>query len=314
MTSHVQRLMGGTSERATYRRAQKLTDDVLRQLQNLESCPFFLFTNYLDAHAPYEAPEPYRHKWGGLSPSFVPGGSGFSKELTRAIELGEVEVTDEMRRHLAALYDGELSYIDAHLGRLLDYLDSNERLYENTMVVVTSDHGEGLGEHNGLGHRRSLYNHQVHIPLLVKLPSRYTPPLEIETNRLVQLVDIFATVHHVAGLELPDDIDGIPLHETRPLAFSEFTTVAGEQLVPETAIFEGDLKYYSSPQSELLFDLAEDPGELHNLAGDRPKQVEHFREIHRAHRHRARLRFPDTPARTLSEEELLRLRALGYVQ
>ena len=131
--------------------------------------PFFAFLNYYDAHLPYDPPAPWRTKFG---------------PEPRALDL----------------YDGAIAYIDDSLGRLFDEL-RRRGLLDQTMVVVTSDHGELFGEHGLHGHGNSLYLPELHVPLVVRYPARV--PAGVRVTTPVTLRDLMATALDAAGSSAP---------------------------------------------------------------------------------------------------------------
>jgi arylsulfatase A-like enzyme len=129
--------------------------------------PFFLFVNYADAHLPYTPPPPYDSMFGAASPRAR--ALAARPDLLHAVLSGEVKLTADDLSGLAALYDGELRKVDGFLGELLDELD-RRGLADDTVVIVTSDHGELLGEDGLVDHQLSLREELLHVPLLVRWP------------------------------------------------------------------------------------------------------------------------------------------------
>lgn len=151
--------------------------------------PFFAFLNYFDAHWPYEPPEPYRERFGATTASeaAAPGTAGDSSSARR-------ESVDAARQ----AYEGSIAYLDEQLGRLLEELD-RRGLRENTLVIITSDHGEEFDEHGMVGHGYSLYLPVLHVPLLVAFPGRV--PEGIGITQPVSLRDIPATALELLGID-----------------------------------------------------------------------------------------------------------------
>ena len=139
-----------------YRRAQEITDEAIALVDAAGGSSFFLFVNYMDAHRPYNPPGEFRHKFPGVDPD-APRLTIGTREV-REILRGERDLPEERHAHLDALYDGELLYLDTHLARLLDRLRRHPSWAE-MLLVITSDHGEALGEHRQLGHRSGREQH-----------------------------------------------------------------------------------------------------------------------------------------------------------
>ncbi len=158
--------------------------------------PFLLFVNYMEAHYPYDPAEPYRSR-------FVP--TGVPAELRAEAEIRWTEwylqrpAMSPVAQHFrGALYDAEVNAVDAAVGELLAIL-KQRGVYDTSLIVVTADHGENLGDHGHLDHVFSLYNTTMRVPLLIRPPGAAPPPA-VRTDP-VQLTDLFATVVAAAGAE-----------------------------------------------------------------------------------------------------------------
>ena len=161
------------------------------------SGPWFAFVNYFDAHDPYDPDAPYRAQFPG------------TEEKWRSLAVLRERPAEELRA-LQAAYDGALASLDAQVGALLDDLDRRGVL-ANTMVIITSDHGEEFGEHGHTGHGSSLYTPVLHVPLVV-LPARDSVATP-RVSRFVSLRDLAATIEEVARPSAP----GLPGSSLRPL-------------------------------------------------------------------------------------------------
>ncbi len=168
--------------------AEVVTTMALAALDELAGSPFFLYVHYIDPHAPYDAPPPYRDRF------LEPEAAGTGRRLFGASGVVVAGAGDVPA--LTALYDAEIAYTDAQIGRLLERLEA-DRLLDDTIVVVTSDHGEELHDHGGFSHGTTLYREQVQVPLVVRLPGgrrgerRVTDPVE--------LVDVGPTLLELLG-------------------------------------------------------------------------------------------------------------------
>lgn len=160
------------------RLAHSITDAALAWLDARGDAPVFLFLNYYDPHGPYTDPA-------GHAGRFLPPGT---RLFPRPAEPSAEE--------LSAYYDGEIRYLDDHLGRLFEGLRARGR-YASSWIVVTADHGELLGEHGRQGHGASLYEPELRIPLLVRAPG---PPRGRRDGRPVQQTDVPGLI--LAGLGL----------------------------------------------------------------------------------------------------------------
>jgi arylsulfatase A-like enzyme len=174
----------------------------------------------------------------------------------------EIWVYDEPEYgEIPARYREEVVYADRHLGELLEALDQ-AGLYESSLVILTADHGEALSEHGHVGHARSLYQEELHVPLLIKLPADdpRSGLLKQWTEAPIGLPDLAPTLLDVLGLPALPGARGLSLLEgVRPLIFSE--THPPESPQELYAVRSGNFKSIYSPAAPAfeLYDLAADP-------------------------------------------------------
>ncbi|MFN0150429.1 MAG: tetratricopeptide repeat protein [bacterium] len=232
------------------RRAGEVTSKAIAWLSRSAGRPFFAWVHYFDPHWPYEPPEIF----GAQYPLFP--------------------------------YDGEIAYVDAEIGRLLDAL-AERGIAENTIVVATSDHGEGLGEHKELSHSVLVYDGAMRVPLIVAPASRSEsahdsardardskdPRGGILVASQVRTIDIMPTMLNLAGVDLPHGLDGVALRDETgaPLPpeagvcyMESYASWYGFQWSPLRALRTSNWKFVEAPKSE-LYDLAADPREERNL-------------------------------------------------
>ena len=150
--------------------------------------PFLAYLNYFDAHDPYLPPQPWRSKFSARP---HPGGILNSFLLRYYPEMSGEQLQDEI-----AAYDGAIAFVDDQIGRLLDELERRGQ-GRNTIVVITSDHGEMLGEHELYLHRNCLYREAIHVPLLVRWPGQV--PAGRRITQPVSIASIPATLAELAG-------------------------------------------------------------------------------------------------------------------
>jgi arylsulfatase A-like enzyme len=260
-----------------YRSAREINAAALAWLDRASPArPVFLFLNYLEPHQPWLAPPPY-DRWSRA----LPNARRLAEKNLYTHEIRPLDAAE--RDFIVANYDGQVALMDAALGELLEALRARGR-YENTLVIITSDHGEFLGEHGQLGHiGRMLYEPLLHIPLVVKFPGPARARGVSDTP--VQLVDIFPTVAGVAGAPLPPGIQGETLtrvthasmaeEEINPFLVSRYGEVYNRGI---RVYYDGTYKLISTSRGEhKLFDLARDPGEVHDLAAREPERVSALR-------------------------------------
>jgi arylsulfatase A-like enzyme len=172
-------------------------------------------------------------------------------------------------------YYGSVDHIDNQIGRIISYLRKN-RQFDNTMIIFTSDHGDMLGDHN-LWRKTYAYEGSARIPMIVVLPKDMREGVVPRSTAPVALQDIMPTILDIAGLEIPEKVDGISM---RPALYGDDSKsrefVHGEHCWCYSPIQEcqyitdGKTKYIYLPglDEEQLFDLVNDPRELHNEAGN----------------------------------------------
>jgi arylsulfatase A-like enzyme/Tfp pilus assembly protein PilF len=221
---------------------------------------FFLWMHLYDPHFPYRPPEPYS------------------------------------REYAAQPYDGEIAFADEQVGRLLRFL-KEKGIYRNTVIVLCGDHGESLGEHGEKTHGFFIYNATMHVPLIIRLPENAAARVVADP---VSLVDLMPTVLGAVGLEVPsqvqgrsllpqlrdlrdhDDLHGDDLHHDDQA--DRDRVLYGETYLPRLHFNWSELRgsentkyhFIDAPRPE-LYDLAKDPGEVHNLFAEKKAVSEEMR-------------------------------------
>jgi arylsulfatase A-like enzyme len=215
------------------------------------------------------------------------------------------------------LYDGNLAAADHELGRLRAMLEANG-LLDRTVVIVSADHGEALGEHGFIGHAPQVYEEAVRIPLLVRFP-KAAGLSGLRRSGLVDLLDLGPTLLDVFGIGTHEAHEGrslLPTAAGAPGKPAVFSRTMAER--PVLGLREGRYKFIHSLRdgASELYDLAADPGEQGDLADVEPLRVEFYRQaLYRWLRGVARDgAIPAALGSPLSEEDREALRALGYVQ
>ncbi|HXA50348.1 MAG TPA: sulfatase, partial [Candidatus Acidoferrum sp.] len=165
------------------------------------AAPFFAFVNYMDAHFPYVPPAPYSHMYEGRRPRLTQ--DDLQVEID-AISAGEPQPPG-YRPHCESQYDGGIAYVDAQVGKIVDWL-KRHNAYDNTMIVVTSDHGEAFGDKNRVGHANSPYQNLLHVALLIKYPGSSRKGVE---SQPVSLIDVVPTALTSLKLAVPATMQGV---------------------------------------------------------------------------------------------------------
>jgi arylsulfatase A-like enzyme len=293
--------------------------DWLKNKRNPDA-PFYLFLHYFDPHEPYDPPEPFRSQF--LSQKNEP--NYLEKILAKIQNKPLIDL-----EKISSLYDGELAFTDQEIGKVFEVL-KHLGLEEDTLVVLTSDHGEGLGQHNHIGHSINIYEEAVRVPLLFRWPNHI--PTGLELSAPVEGVDIMPTILDLIGVNL----EGLSLHgqsmasalrggsetdKDRPVyLYREYYTGRYRGLYKKTffkgnqfAIRKGKWKYIEGKEenSKELFDLSSDPQELENIetkfpdkASELSAQLENWVEKYTK---------KGLNQQNIPKEDLERLKALGYV-
>lgn len=241
--------------------------------------PFFAWVHFYDPHQPYRPPSPFAERF-----------------------------ADDP-------YRGEVAFVDREVGTIFDALEARG-LAERTVVVVTSDHGEGFGEHGEVGHGLLAYEEDLRVPLIVAAPG-LTPRV---VGARVRLIDLMPTLLELFGIDPPAGVQGESFagwltgqgtaDSERDVYFESMLGRDENNWAPLTGLIAGEHKYISLPDRE-LYDLSADPVETENLFGERGSVV---RELDRSLRELL-LAAPagGDAQRERSEEDLAHLEALGYI-
>jgi arylsulfatase A-like enzyme/Flp pilus assembly protein TadD len=277
------------------RRAGESVAHAIAWLKKTPRRPFFLWLHLYDPHSPYDPPEPYR---------------------------------TEYRSHL---YDGEIAYADHELGNLMSWLKQNH-LYDSSLIVALSDHGESLGEHGEDEHGFFVYNATVHVPLIVKPPAgsgiaagRHGEPVETTA--------VAPTLVQLAGVKDSSDSIHVQFQSHPLLSTALAANQAGSRTASQTAkdpaysetfypfssfgwsplhaLESEHFHFIEAPKPE-LYDLENDPGETRNVAAEQPATVAVLREKMQALLTHNPFTRQNADAGNLSPDAQEKLRALGY--
>jgi arylsulfatase A-like enzyme len=283
--------------------------------------PFFLFLHYFDVHYDYVPP---REFWQRFDPDYQ--GSLRAENYRRNAAVNP-NMDPRDLSHVVARYDGEILFTDQHIGSVVDALERNG-LSGDTLLVITSDHGEEFFEHGNKGHGQTLMDETLMVPLIVRFPGRIAPGLRIREQ--VRQLDIAPTLLSFAGLtgELPGQDLGEALTKGgRIPSFGAVSTLrrSGDWLSFRVPGFKYLVHRKDSTATEFLYDLGRDPREKEPLreGGDAARYgpaVDMFealrsqlrREELTANSLRGETEDPTDVGVELPKEILERLRALGY--
>jgi arylsulfatase len=228
-----------------YARADDINERSLDWLDGVDG-PFFLWNHYMDVHGPYEPPEPFRSQFydGDVTDRTA------QRLYSRAIKEPESITADE-RQTLLDLYDGELRYTDAKIGAFLDAL-AERGLREETLVLISSDHGDAFGEHGHYEHPRHVYDELVHVPLFVVGDAVPTRVVDAPTSTL----DLVPTILRAFGVEGPD-LPGVALQDV----LDDPAAYAGRHVISEArGVDRPALRRYSVRSREETREYETDDG------------------------------------------------------
>jgi arylsulfatase A-like enzyme len=280
--------------------------------------PWFLFINYMETHGIAYLPPPYSNLF--TSPPMV--------EIveSRHEKSGELSnLTPHYIERLRGWYDNEMAALDFGIGQLIDRLKASN-LYNDTLIIITSDHGELLGEHNELGHEFFLYQELLHVPLIVKYPNGEKKGTR--KKKIVQNIDIFAEILSRAGIGLPQGTVGQPFDKVvHPILSEVYRIPASAAKWPEKfshdlkALFSKTHEYhkliYSEKGHRELFDILTDPRENNPLGNPDIENtlvkelinlLEQFNPLRKHLRKKIR-----KARKKLDKASMERLKTLGYV-
>lgn len=312
----------------------KLAEDKLREIEE----PFFLWIHLMDVHFPYLAPVPYNRLFDRgflylddliLSETYQAlimeqYGEKSYRDFKTLEELGITKkaLTD----HMKGLYLGEIRLVDDSIGKFYDFLQDQD-LADNTLLIITSDHGEEFMEHGCLSHHglTGAKHELINIPLIMLFPDG--DPLNTGTgiDSQVRLVDLAPTIVDFLGLT-----DSVPPMEGKSL----LSVIRGEEeegrlgciSAPWFETVVNDRWKYirmKDPEREELFDRQVDPGETRNLAEAQPEKIKEMRRLYQEFSRKMESEAPSrvssapsdpSPSPVLNSIERDRLRALGYAQ
>jgi len=297
--------------------AGEAVDQAIALLNKRQPRPFFMFLHLYDPHDPYYPPDDYRRMFPPREKVTAEDG-----DLPSLFERqGRPSPDDRSVAILKQLYDGEIRYCDDQLQRLFGWMN-RQRLMDNTIVVITSDHGESFGENNVFAHGSKLYSQQIHVPLIVAYPQKIPAQTRIDT--LVEAsVRLVPTVLNLAGLSADDylgqpnlfadnaDATGLPAHSETFMQMAGQYAVMDDQWKVITYRADGQI------QEDLteLYDVQNDWGDAHNLVEQQRDVMRRYLNTYLAaylEREQAWKNFTAKDVR-LGAGELKRLRSLGYL-
>ncbi|MFH0981563.1 MAG: sulfatase [Planctomycetota bacterium] len=302
----------GQPDNTQMRKATVTTDVALRWLRKHRTRPFFMLVHYFDPHLVYDPPAEFRRKFARPEDRENLAWSWGTRADLLALRTGKATLDLPAIRRAEALYNGEVAYADAEVGRLLTELD-RLGLTDSTILVITADHGEEFLDHGGFEHGHTLYDELLHVPLMLRYPRRL-PVKTVSTT--VGQIDLAPTLCELArvpleptfvGRSLLPLIDGSEPEDHPVLAQSNFWGPAIHSWR------RGGYKVIFTPRRVELYEMASDPLERNNLALKEPVLCESMLKDFRLVLQTATTRPQKSQTVTLSPAEFERLQALGYL-
>ncbi len=280
-----------------WKSAECMTSQILPWLEKNYHSPFLLYLHYMDPHAPYNPPSPFK---GMLNKS------------------GESDID-----RLISYYDGEIRYVDYHLGKLLSKL-KELGIDDNTLLIIMADHGEEFLEHGSLAHGPTLgdptlYEEVIRVPLIFRYPDLF--PRGKIVKGVVRSIDIAPIILDVAGIPKFKDMEGVSLlpllsgrvQDLKLTAFSETGELMGRGKKSLRSSTWKLISDYSSSEIE-LYDLQNDPDEIHNLAAEEFELIGDLLKImNNIQKSFTVSEYPSEEKVRIDEETREKLRSLGYI-
>ncbi len=263
------------------RPADKTIDRTLAWLRASVGRPFFLWVHLFDPHDPYDPPSPYKEKFA------------------------------------QALYDGEIAFADAQVGRLLEALREMS-LDDSTLIIAAGDHGESLGDHGESFHGIFIYNATMRVPLIVRAPGGRRG---VRVDDPASTLDITPTVLASLGIQVPTTMQGVSLLDAaarggrvpaRSLYLETIYPTTSYGWAAPRGIVSGSWKSIDLPAAE-LYDVASDPSEKSNLAGTQLSRRDALRSEYAALRAELESGAREAETASIDEETRDRLASLGYL-
>ncbi len=298
--------------------ASLLNEKALEWIEKNRDETFFAYLHYMDIHGPWSPPEPYDSFFRSDPPVVL------TEEMARALDsTGYLSAGGDRDRgtlsYYKNLYDGEIRYVDHHLGALLAGL-KELNLYEDSLIVVLSDHGEAFYEHGTFDHGYTVYSEEIDIPLVIKFPAHLG--LRGRCEAPAAITDVGVTILQLSDSGFPYPTSGRNLREEtidRDLWSEELSTINKGQ--PKLALVQGDYKaIYSLGRGSLvkLYDLFKDPGERFNLLKSEPARAAAMEKeikdtLKKANQLRSEMGLERSTAIIKGHKATEQLRSLGYL-
>jgi arylsulfatase A-like enzyme len=297
--------------------ARRTTDQALGWLRGLDDAPFFAYVHYMGPHGPYGPPEFLLD-----SPPPSIRVADHPRQMGGGFPLGEPGDTVPPQRieTMKTLYAADILYVETQIVRILDWLAETGKLDE-TIVVLTSDHGEEFYEHQAWNHGGSAFDETLRVPMIISSPGQVKKGVRVDDY--TRHVDVAPTILDLCGLECPGEVQGRslrPLLEGRRLepvpAYVEVYPLRPEGFEIFALVRDGHKIVrveFEDESAVMLFDLLADPDELHDVSATKPDLFEAMLLDMDLWDGVARMFSTDASAVPLDPRTLKRLKSLGYI-
>ncbi len=242
--------------------------------------PLFLWCSVVDPHPPLAIHEPYYSMYDASDIPDAAIGTWEDSPACPAQQFshrvaynGKPIGADELRK-ARGVYYGMVTNLDHQLGRLFGYL-MNQGMWDNTWIVYASDHGEHLGDHYDVA-KSSFYNSAARVPFIVRPPrAMQNPAGGWVSEALVELADLLPTFCRIAGIDAPDDVEGLDLTDLIAGEMAAARDISYGAIEGQYMVHDGVYKYlyFAADGAQQLFDHVADPDDLRNIAADNPEVV-----------------------------------------
>jgi len=303
-------------------RANIVSDEVLSWLDRREDGQFFAYVHYYQPHAPYLPPEPHWSRFDPQMRGFIDATGSDLKPYREAIP------PENIARNTVALYDGNISFVDEHVERVVRELQ-DRGLWDKTIFILLSDHGEAFWQHGSRGHGLRAYEEFIRVPLFIRIPGLSESSRRIQTP--VELIDVLPTILDLADIPVGDSglrgkslvpllVHGDRLDAAPTAVYSRNHQVSQLELVMRMGRFK--MIQQMDTRQIMLFDLANDPMERVDLFDPATPEAEAYQLV-RAMAIKLQVWIDDTKASwssvvptapdSLDAEAIERLKAMGYL-
>ncbi len=291
-----------------YRPAEDINNAVFHFLESHLERPFFLFINYMDPHDPYRPSEPFKSIFNHFP--FL-----YSQPLTNMIGrlLHRIPAKYECVLN-ESLYKGEIAYLDYHLGVLFNRL-KKIGIYHESLIIVTSDHGELFCEHGYNSHRVPLYEGVIRVPLYIKYPRNLITGREPRQQQYMTLADLYPTILSICSLPIPVEVSGKAFGKPSSPVVAEFHNY---DIGLHHAVYADQYKYlkFEKKKRTELYDVQADPLEKNNLVRLLPEKTVEMEALlaEWIKNHPPRYQISNSQRKEVSPSTLDDLKALGYIE